>query len=301
MKVIYTVFVSLTLIIGIQTSSVAEVEVSVTQSQVEGNADFWWYYPSPNPNVISQLHAPQTQTMTLYEFKYVNDKGRFLKLSYGTSENNNKGRGFDADWTDENDYSKVTYYGTMNFYGKQENIGIDYGFVVFNEDNCKTTVFLGWSQHKSTNEIRDVIYYIINGINLTVPRSQNDIGAFYDMNFRNYRAGVEHVKQINSKLSVTGIVSVMCVDANLKAEWTNHDPVWKFKDRGLALGYELNVNVAYEISKNVSVNLGYNLYYAKAKGCTRYLDSGNGYEMLSQPVDLELNQHGYVVGITAKF
>ncbi|HYH04012.1 MAG TPA: hypothetical protein VEC37_12990, partial [Bacillota bacterium] len=57
----------------------------------------------------------------------------------------------------------------------------------------------------------------------------------------------------------------------------------------------------YNISQIFGVNLGYSYNYGKSEDCIRMMDSGNGYEKLDQLVDLELAQHGYYLGISARF
>jgi hypothetical protein len=290
-----------------------EWDLTMKQTWLDGNADFWLHYPDPDPHVISQLHAPQQQQMTLIELRYTlaKQKDSYLKLSYGTTGNGNKGRGFDADWTDDNDYNKITDYGTMEFYGKQENLSIDYVRKINETGNSKTHAFIGWTQHQSSNELRDVLYYRAtendNTVDYDPPRSQEDIGAYYNMTFYGLRLGLEHSRQIGSNLSLTGMASLDFLDTGLYAEWTNYNPVWVFKDSGNTLGYEFAVDVKYRLGNAVSLKLGYSYYYAKSENCTRlswnkYSDGYTyGYKTLSQPTDLELAQHGYYIGFAAQF
>ncbi|HYH04317.1 MAG TPA: hypothetical protein VEC37_14595, partial [Bacillota bacterium] len=207
-------------------------DVSIKQSWVDGNADFWVYYPHPNPNVISQLHAPQKQWVTLLETKYTftNAKESYLKFGYGSTESGNKGRGFDADWANPDDYNQISDYGTMDFYGEQTNLSIDFGFKIFESNLSKTNAFMGWTRHKTTNELRNVIYYLYDSTYLIPPIAQADIGAFYNMDFKGYRIGLEHTQQFGPKLSLTGIASLGYIETNLYGEWTNHSPKWMFND-----------------------------------------------------------------------
>jgi hypothetical protein len=285
------------------TASKPEWDFSVKQTWTDGNADFWLHYPVPDHHVISQLHAPQKQPLTVFELKYApaDWKRSYLKFSYGTTGNGNKGRGFDADWTNTSDYAEITDYGTMEFHGKQENFSIDYACKIRESNKSTTNAFIGWTQHKSSNELRDVLYYRVDRVDQHPPGSQDDIGAYYNMNFKGFRLGLEHTCQIGSTLSLTGMASLDFLDTKLKGEWTNHTPTWIFKDSGKTIGYEFGFDAKYSLSKVFSLNLGYIYYYAKSKNCTRMLDSGSGYEILDQPADLELTQHGCYIGIAAQF
>jgi hypothetical protein len=304
---IFLGFITLAASLTFSTSTLAaepQLDLSVKQAWVDGNADFWLYYPTPNPHVISQLHAPQKQLMTVFELKYTLDdnKASYLKFSYGATGNNSKGRGFDADWANTADYNQITDYGTMNFYGNQKNLSIDYGRKIGASAKTKTTAFIGWTQHQSANELRDVLYYRSNNVDYDPPQSQDDIGAFYSMDFKGFHLGVEHIYQASSRLSLACLASVDFLQTSLYGEWTNHNPIWKFKDSGNCTGFELGLDVKYSVSKMIAINLGYTYYYAKSENCTRMMDStGYGYETLSQSTDLELAQHGYYIGIAAKF
>jgi hypothetical protein len=309
--ILFTVLLTFTAAIAAE----AELDLSVKQLRLDGNADFWLHYRVPDPHVISQLHAPQKQPMTLFELKYApaDWKVSYLKFSYGTTGNGNKGRGFDADWTNTSDYDEITYYGTMEFYGKQENLSIDYVRKIRESDKSITNAFAGWTQHRSSNELRDILYYrkkekdTDKVINYDPPVSEEVFGAYYDMDFKGFRLGMEHICQVSPNLSLSGMASVNFIDTYLHGEWTNHNPIWVFEDFGNTMGYECGFEVEYRFRKAVSLNLGYTYYYAKSKNGTRWnhnkLSDGYeyGYEKSDQPTDLELAQHGYYIGISAQF
>jgi hypothetical protein len=276
-------------------------DLSVKQTWTDGNAGFWLHYPDPDLHVISQLHAPQQQRMTMFELKYPLDrKESYLKFSYGTTGNGNKGRGFDAECNDC-DYNEITDYGTMEFYGKQENFSIDYTRKIRESNKSATNAFIGWTQHKSSNELRDVLYYRVNQVDYYPPVSEARIGTYYNMNFKGFRLGLEHTCQVGSTLSLTGMASLDFIDTKLNGEWNYRIPIWLFEYSGKTIGYEFGLDVKYTISKVFSVNLGYTCYYAKSENCTPMLDLGYGYEKKTQPVDLELTQHGCYIGIAAQF
>ena len=230
-------------------------DVSVKQYHLDGNADFWLYYPSPNPNVISQLHAPQKQTMNVFEVKYKFCKDQYLRLNYGTTGASNKGQGFDADWQNASNYSQITDYGKMNFYGEQKNYNLDYGYKIGNTAESTTYAFIGWTQHKSTNELRDIVYYREGNVDIT-PTPQAVYGAYYNMDFKGYRIGLEHTYCISPKITINGLAAVNFINANLDGLWTNHTPAWAFKDEGTATGYELNFGAKYQINTCLNANFG---------------------------------------------
>ncbi|MBP2651914.1 MAG: hypothetical protein H6Q74_2739 [Firmicutes bacterium] len=277
-------------------------DISARQYHFGGNADFWLYYPSPSTNVISQLHAPQKQTMNVFEIKYNFCRNQYLRLNYGTTGEGNKGQGFDKDWnwTYSHDYNQLTDYGTMNFHGAQKNYNLDYGYKIGSSAESSTYAFVGWTQHKSTNELRDIVYYRENNIDIT-PTAQAVYGAYYNLDFKGCRLGLEHTVRVDQKLTINGLAALHFIDANLEGLWTNHTPAWSFKDNGSAKGFELNVGAKYQFDSAISANFGYSYYYAKAKNCTRSMDEGSGYYVLSQKTDLELAQHGYYLGLSAIF
>ena len=100
--------------------------------------------------------------MPLLELKRTFFSRNFLRLSYGNTANNNKGRRYDADWQNTSAYNQITDFGTMNSYGKQEIINLDYGVKMQESVKTQTGIFLGWNRHKSTNELKMVLRIQIN-------------------------------------------------------------------------------------------------------------------------------------------
>lgn len=284
-------------------AAAANWEVTVKEFQAGGNADFWLHYTSPNPHVISQLHAPQNQAMLLLEATYRLEDARdsFFRFGFGFSGNGNKGRGFDADWANSSNYDQITDYGTMNFYGQQQNFTLDYGFKILRINHSKTNAFIGLTQHKSTNELRDVIYYRSNNADINPPQGQADLGTFYNMDFKGLRLGLEQIQPFTPRLFLSGTASLAYLDTKLNAEWRNHDPIWVFEDSGHTWGYEFGLELQYKYTKSTNIQLGYTYYYAKSDSCTRIMDLGSGFQASSQLVDLELSQHGLYIGFSTQF
>lgn len=271
-----------------------KLEISAQQWNVSGSFDYYLHYPNSS-KILSQISAPQDQSMTILNAKYMLDKKRFINLKYGGTGFQNKGRGTDSDWTDSNSNS-VTYYGDMEFHGKQAMWSFDYGQIIADSRRQKTSVYIGWDEKNTTNELKNVVYHLVNGVNVG-DQTQSDNGSTLNGKFSGFHAGINHEVNTNGKLAVkTGLI-FSYVDAKAYGHWANHSPAWNWVNSGSALGYAVNAGVEYQFDKGSSAEVGYSYNYMKAKGANETLNDS----LVSNEVDLTYKQAGIYFGLKKQF
>lgn len=280
-------------------------EVSLSEWDVNGWFDYLLFYPQQN-QLLSKVSFPQNQKMTMIKAKYTPpEKDFFFTLQYGQTGKQNKDRGFDADWTNQG-YDDLTFYGDFDAYGDQSLVMVDFGKVLSNSETGKTSVFLGFVQQKTTNEIKNAVYYIANGSDIG-SEPQADLGSTLDGKFQGLGIGLEQQWRW-SKWTLTGSAGLSALETKAYGHWANHDPAWNWVDTGYTVGWRLDLGVAYALTRNIRAELGYFTSYAKnyfdLAACDETI-TGEGMPetglLLSDRVILRYRQEGLRLGLKVLF
>ena len=298
MKTILTMFATVGLLVASTTVSLAapteKWAFSAEQRNIAGSFVYSLHYLD-SPQLLSKVSLPQNQALTLFGLTYHLPRNRFIRGQFGQTGLGNQGRGDDSDWTKPGQ-DVLTDYGEMNAYGRQKQLALDFGKVLAESRRSSTRVLFGWSQQKTANELRDVVYHLSEGKDIGAV-SQPDDGSYLNGKFSGFHVGLENTFRMNSRLAMQTGLSVAYLDAKTYGHWSNHTPAWDWVDAGNTFGYNLNAALQYNIRKNLSAELGYFNQFAKATGCDEVLNGS----FLPGMVDLKYAQHGMRFGLQYSF
>lgn len=270
-------------------------EVSITQLDQAGYFDYTLYYPYSS-QVISEVILPQNQLIKLINLKYHFTNGRdYLRLQYGGTGVKLKGEGSDSDWTIESS-NIVTDYGVLDVYGGQKVTAIDFGTCLFENETQKINLVVGWIQQETTNELKNVVYRLIDGEDVGY-QTQPDNGSYLDGEFQGLVFGLNQGLSLSPNLFLTTGIEVSLLSVKAYGHWANHDPAWNWENTGRTLGYGVGLGLQYAFSSQIQAEIGYRYHYAQADGCREILNGS----LLSQVVDLELEQQGLYAALKVLF
>lgn len=269
--------------------------VSITQLDQAGYFDYTLYYPY-SEQVISKVSLAQNQGVKLLKVKhgFANQRD-FISFLYGGAETGFKGKGSDSDWTIAGSDS-LTDFGVLDIFGGERIYGLDLGTVLYQNQRYQAELIMGWVQQETTNEFRNIVYHLINGVE-SGPLPQADNGSYLDGEFEGLVFGLNQGLRLSSKLLLTTGIEVSLLSAKAYGHWANHDPAWNWENTGRALGYGVDLGLQYAFDNQFQAEIGYGYYHTQADGCKEIL---NGY-LLSQVVDLELEQHGFYAALMVLF
>lgn len=274
------------------------VTISVAQWQAKGTFDYYLHYDSGQ--LESWVSAPQQQSITMWEITKPLSEQEFLKLTYGTSGLNDKGEGADTDWQDGTP-GAPWYYGNIDFHGKQQILNVDYGRVISQDKQQKTSAYLGWNSHKTTNELKNVVYHTIAYANVG-NQTQPDNGSTLRGTFEGFHVGVERDQHVGNQLKLNATFTLSYLNAAARGHWNNHTPAWVWDNKGAAVGQEFSFGANYQLRPDLSATVGYRYYYVKMVGGDEVLDTGGpGKVFLNDVIDLGYKQQGIYYSINAKF
>ncbi|MDU4962181.1 MAG: hypothetical protein E6X17_16105 [Sporomusaceae bacterium] len=276
-----------------------KLDVSVQQWYKSGSFDYYLRYPA-SPDPLSKVSAPQNRHMTMFKVQYNPDPTWFVRAEYGVTGTGNNGRGDDSDWMDDVDPDLVTDYGTMDFYGKERMYTIDIGQRIGHGRKHATHFFVGWESNKTANELRNVVYHLIDGSPVG-NRGQADLGSRLDGHFYGARLGIENNYRFDQKLSMDTSLVYRRLTAKAFGHWANHSPAWNWVDRGKTWGYTVKTGFSYAFTQDTSVSLGYRYSYAKANGADEVLDRVTDILYIPGDIDLRYVQRGYYFSFAHKF
>jgi opacity protein-like surface antigen len=267
-------------------------EFSIEDLNLSGNLDFLAYWGSTDSSqVISKVHMPQNQNMTILSGKYNLPNGGFIKLQYGSTGTNIKGRGSDSDWTTYGS-DALTCYGDMDFYGYQRLYSADLGTTINETDAQKITVFLGWGKQESTNEFKNVVYHLYYGKDIG-NTAQDDNGTSLKAYFNGARLGMSDDITITPNFSFDLGIIFSIIKANVYGHWANYDPAWDWSSNGTGYGYTADAGLKYSFNDQLAVRLGYHYNYIKIENCS-LSDS-------DQATDYKYNLSGFNFGLSYRF
>lgn len=276
-----------------------KLNFSTNQWYKNGSFDYYLHYKNSS-QLMSKVSGPQNQNMTVFILHYKPTETQFIRFQYGLTGTSNNGRGNDSDWTIEGSPNDITWYGTVDFYGKEKMHSLDLGAEVWKDKKQTTNFFVGWGDSKTYNELRNVIYHRINGIDVGNV-SQPDNGSTLDGHFYGLRYGIENQYRLDKKLSIDSSIVLKQLTTKAYGHWANHTPAWNWVNKGKTWGYDATVRLIYDCNKDTSTNFGYYYSYAKAKGIDERLTDGISTVDLPGQIDLRYVLHGYYFGLNHKF
>jgi opacity protein-like surface antigen len=294
---------TLALTIFIVTSSFAlaapqeQFDISLQQWNVKGSFDYYLHYQG-SAQLLSLVSMPQKQNMSILHLKYIPNNRNYIKFQYGSTSSSNKGRGSDSDWQNLAS-STMTDYGTMDFNGDQKMLAIDFGTIIAKSEKKKTSVFWGLSKRDTINQISNVVYHLVNGVNVA-NLTQPDNGSYLNGTFSGIHIGVENEYKLNDKLLLNTGFNTSYLSAKAYGHWANHFPSWDWENSGNALGFDVNIGLLYTFRKNMMAELGYYYSYAKMTDGTERLNYNNGITTNYSGIDLGYKQRGYYLGLNCK-
>jgi hypothetical protein len=207
--------------------------------------------------------------------------------------------GADSDWQSGNS-GTLWYYGNMDFYGKQQMLNIDYGWKISQHKTQKTSAYIGWNSHKTSNELRNVVYHTIAYTDVG-NQTQSDNGSTLDADFQGLHAGLEREQRINDKLTLKAKWTTSYLSTTAHGQWNNHHPAWVWDNIGTTLGQEITLGVNYQFKRDISATVGYRYYHAKMTGGSEVLDIGGPSNIhLNNVIDLRYQQQGIYYAVNAK-
>jgi hypothetical protein len=277
-------------------SEVKSPDFRISQWNMSGTFDYYLHYNSGQ--MESWVSAPQNQSMTVLEVTMPIEDDRYIRLAYGRSGAGYKGTGADSDWYPGMP-DTLWYYGNMDFYGRQQLFGIDYGHTIAKKDKSQTGVYVGWNSHKTNNELRNVNYHIVESVDVG-NQTQPDNGSTLDGNFKGFHIGLEHERIISDKLTLNGKWTTSLLTTMAHGQWNNHAPAWLWDDKGNTIGQEVIVGANYKFNQDISAELGYRYYYAKMTGGDEVLDTGSSTYYLNGDIDLRYMQKGIYYALNTK-
>lgn len=270
-------------------------EISFKEKDQIGCFVYTLYYPHSS-QVISKVSLPQDQSLRIIDVKHKfnNEKG-FISFRYGGTRTEIKGKGSDSDWTIEGS-DILTDYGVMDVYGDQKLVAIDMGTVLTENEFRKVKILIGWVRQETTNELRNVIYQLIEGVEVG-NHTQPDNGSYLNGEFSGLIMGINQDLALRPNLIFTTGLNLSFLNIKAYGHWANHSPAWNWEDTGRAVGYGASFGLKYVFNSNVQAELGYCYNYAKSSGCKEIL---NG-DLLAQLVDLEYERKGWHGGLIILF
>lgn len=297
MKRITTLGLCLILILLLKNVSFAAPvwEISARQWESGGSLDYLFFYPYSS-QVESRVTFPQNQSLLLVGLRHNFEDGRrFIYLEYGGSSPGFKGRGSDSDWTIYGE-DTLTYYGEMDGWGRVNRLTVDGGTLLARNDMWTVTLFGGWSRQESDNELKNVIYHLIDGEDVG-NRTQPDNGSRFDGVLSGYHFGIGNNLELNPRIHVNMKTAVSVLSARAYGHWANHDPAWDWVDTGNGLGFSAGLGMEYAFGESISANIGYDYFYANFPECKEVLDG----EPLAESVGLRYEQAGIFLGVSYRF
>lgn len=269
--------------------------VSIAEMDQSGHFDYTLYYPYSS-QVISKVILPQDQLIKTISLKYhFTNKRDYIRLQYGGTGVKFKGVGSDSDWTIEGS-NTMTDYGILDVYGEQKVAVVDFGMCLFENEIQKVDLVVGWVRQETTNEFKNIVYRLIDGEDVGY-LTQPDNGSYLDGEFEGLVIGLNQGLSLSPNLLLTTGIEVSVLSANARGHWANHDPAWNWENTGRAFGYGVDLGLQYVLGSRIQAEIGYRHHYVQADGCREIL---NGY-LLSQEVDLELEQQGLYAALMVSF
>lgn len=292
--------IALCLLLLISGTAFAEnpIELTVDTGNVRGSFDYYLYWPGSS-QLLSKVSGPQSQRMTVVSAKLNLDRQEYITLQYGTTGNGVKGRGDDSDWTNQGSSAK-TYYGTADYVGKQEFYNVDFGKKLSSGPNQTSRVFWGWSKHKTTNGISNVVYSLVGGQNVG-SISQPDNGSYLNGEMDGFHVGLGYDFKPADKLTLSLEAKAAYLRMRAYGHWANHSPAWNWVDSGRTWGRTLSTSLRYDFDKQTNITLSYRYFRAKGTGMNESLDTGTGVSYLPGQVDLRYTQRSYFFGLSHTF
>lgn len=282
-----------------QSQTTGKFKLSIERWSKQGSFDYYLHY-SDSSQVLSKVSAPQNQSMTIYKLEYAPTEQQTVRVNYGVTGLGRNGRGDDTDWTNEGS-NTATYYGTMDFYGKEKMYSVDWISRLSKNEKQETNVVVGFEKNRTDNELQNVVYNLVNGVSVG-SQSQADNGSRLDGSFYGPRFGLENKYQISRKLFLDSSLLLRIVKTEVKGYWANHTPAWTWSDKGTTLGYEGKIGFTRYLSRDISFSGGYYASYLKMKSGDEVLNEGNGLvETLDGRIDVRYSASGYYWGINGKF
>ncbi|HBF39641.1 MAG TPA: hypothetical protein DDW50_20285, partial [Firmicutes bacterium] len=163
-------------------------QFTLENSHGSGLFDYRLHYDSfDGSQVISKVSIPQNQNMPILSGKYYFSDDRFFQFQYGNTAIHNKGQGSDSDWTIPGS-DELIYHGDMDFYGNESLFTMDMGATYIDNGWIKMSFFMGYALQNSTNELKNVVYHLENGLDMG-DQPQQDNGSFLDLKLSGYRFG----------------------------------------------------------------------------------------------------------------
>lgn len=270
-------------------------EISAGPWESGGSFDYLLYYPY-SPQLESLVSFPQNQTLILVKLRHNLNEGRyFIELQYGGSIPGYKGRGSDSDWTVYGE-DTLTYYGEMDAVGGIKKLAIEGGTVLAENDIRTTVLFGGWSRQETSNELKNVIYHLVDGMDVG-NQTQPDNGSRFDGVLSGCHFGIANQFVISPRLTLNMKAAVAVLGIKAYGHWANHDPAWDWVDTGSTLGFAVDSGIEWAFNPNLSANIGYDYYYANFSGCEEIL---NGVP-LEEAVTLIYRRAGVMLGLKYQF
>jgi hypothetical protein len=291
-KVVILVFVAIMLLL-VSHIALADWEITLNNSFLSGTFDYLLHHTSSDESQLaSKVSMPQDQNMVIIEGKYkISNSNNFWNFIYGSTKSGFKGRGSDSDW--QND-GTLYHYGDMDFEGKQTLIAVDFG-TTLNQIGLHTiTLFGGFEKRDTTNELKNVIYHLINSVDVG-NRTQDDNGSTLDGEFLGVKIGVNDDIRISTNFSFSTGLTASWLRAKAYGQWNKYTPAWNWTDTGNTIGYTADVSFKYHFKK-LSCQVGYHYNYLKANSCRETLN-GISY---TPAIDLKYETKGFYLGITYK-
>jgi opacity protein-like surface antigen len=295
-----TLVILLSTVISLTMASLASADsgwdISTGISHGSGTFDYVLYYDREASQTLSKVILPQDQTLLVLNGSYhFPAHGRFINLQYGTTGTGVKGRGSDSDWTSPGS-ALLTDYGELDAYGGKKLFGIDVGTALLDTGSHKLTLSLGWEKQETTNELRNIVYHIVDGTDVG-DQPQSDLGSTLNGEFSGWRLGLGEEAALTSNLSLNLGLTFSFLSAEAYGHWANHYPAWNWVDSGDTVGYLLSAGATYAFNDRLSGHLGYQYGYAKAKDCVEVLNGAQ----LEQAIDLKYEQSNIYAGLQYSF
>ena len=270
-------------------------EVSARQWESKGSFDYLLFYPY-SAQMESLVRFPQNQSLILVSLRHNLEDGRhFIYLEYGGSNPGLKGRGSDSDWTIYGD-DTLTYYGEMDGWGQVNRLTVEGGTLLARNGIWTVTLLGGWSRQETTNELKNIIYHLIEGEDVG-NQTQPDNGSRFDGVLSGYHFGIGNNLELNPRIHVNMKTALTILSARANGHWANHDPAWDWVDTGNGLGFSGGLGMEYALGEKLLVNIRYDYFYANIPGCKEAL---NG-EALEESVGLRYEQAGVFIGLNYRF
>jgi hypothetical protein len=271
-------------------------ECSIEDANLSGNLDnILHYFDYDSSQVVSKVSMPQNQDMIILSGKYNFADGKFIKLQYGSTDINTKGRGSDSDWTTPGS-NVLTYYGNMDSYGYQRMYTVDLGIPFYQMNKQKVTIVAGWQRQESTNEFKNVIYHLVDGDDVG-NQTQADDGSRLNAFFSGPYIGVLDDIAFSDKFTFDLGLNIALINAEVYGYWNNHNPANDWVSNGSGLVYTANIGFQYAFNNHLTGRLGYYYNYLEVDGCDDIL---NG-EDIYQAVDFRYEISGFNFTLNYKF